>query len=1145
MGGLGLPYNGTLRNREDLVNHASTSTNSESLAGPSKSHSSAFDSSSTATYVSEDFNSSNPSSDFDTFDAQRSRDSVHGRFQGTVQQLDPLAVMKEVLDKLFEDGVPGPQLLRLHTEFSLELGRGTQFRVTTASRQHRLMLQRAHDNVSETQLKRAIALMLDSVIKRAHWIPENVPRGVLGRETNQELSGESLRRELHNQLRSAKAEIDKLCKRAIKKHRNIVELRGWGLCLDTFEDVTPLNTRIPLLLLERATCNLGDFLASSAYDHTGYTDLYQICADIGAGLSGLHQGNIAHGDMKPENVLLFRCDTKSGPAWTAKLCDFGSAESKPDQILNGETRHTDKNLQKKTTQSCFEYSGTPGWTPPEDLKHLDFEGLKLCDIFAYGLVLWRVFDNDKVRGYFDIKTQRRMRNIAAPIDEENMPAYRKKDRAYMQAADAIRKSNIIPAIDVNRILKVLRAALQPVPEFRDLRPWKFFNKVYYPKIDYVDERPGQHRERGIIWAAYAIKSSLLPSFEHLARKISITTEPLLDMTRNYSGSLKDSIRPLLPELRRRSQEQQVFEEIFYEYSDAFGLGADTNSLQVVGYDNSVPCPHSDRAFLLGLGPDPHSKYHLALESFRYELERFCVMPSTEPVHDRRNAYARIRSRLKLCCGDGPITDYRVPIRRPLNCLELTLDIVLKENQTTTMLPQGRMLAGHTSEDQIFSAIAWLCRGEIGRYELGTLSSPEKIWHLPCETRLVPNLRTNLFLLFMQNGCFIGDEFESKTMNQSLRFGGVSPKKTAFRHFLEMMIEGSQDVGFRSDWIAQVCTNIVSFNPNNLGISRDNKKVRFFFRGENPEDAIGNSESGNDFIDTFSTTILHEAVLASCYTAVKYLADSGFPLSVWNYNRCTALDHANTYAKYKGALEPWRQVNNNLILGLLSKKRGRQSSGVDLPLGWEELQSEYGAKLYLESTVNPDNPSLTFRTPQFSLLQERRIAIGSRKYADSGQEYRFDLVRFIQRPKLETAQQSVLRFDDEWYKRDVIRIKAISAAEISPYEDERPWIRFPARVAREFKIIILRDYSSILLPFIPLSIAARGNSWDTQVSLVLSAASLVGLARTWDINLADIYPNSIPSNLGQSVISAVGGCSVELIVRLRSRLDKKRMTDECP
>jgi hypothetical protein len=46
---------------------------------------------------------------------------------------------------------------------------------------------------------------------------------------------------------------------------------------------------------------------------------------------------------------------------------------------------------------------------------------------------------------------------------------------------------LIPSrLDMNRILRVLRAALQPVPQLRDPRPWKFFDVTYYPTIRAVE-----------------------------------------------------------------------------------------------------------------------------------------------------------------------------------------------------------------------------------------------------------------------------------------------------------------------------------------------------------------------------------------------------------------------------------------------------------------------------------------------------------------------------------------------------------------------------------------------------------------------------------------------------------------------------------
>lgn len=470
----------------------------------------------------------------------------------------------------------------------------------------------------------------------------------------------------------------------------------------------------------------------------------------------------------------------------------------------------------------------------------------------------------------------------------------------------------------------------------------------------------------------------------------------------------------------------------------------------------------------------------------------------------------------------------------MNCLEFFLKYSVHNNEI--MVDEQTSSPRNSLDDRIFSTVAWLCRGEVGEHELKTISSLETVWYATCDPRLPPKLRSRLFLLFMQKGCFIGDKFEMEDLNPTLQIDGDGRKKTALRHFLELMMAGSPDINFRSDLITEVCANIVSLKADNF--PSEHEYVRCFFRGEAPEDTserLGWSEGA--LSNTLGTTILHEAVLASCYTAVEYFVDSGFPLRVWDRDGKTPLDLAIYFSKRKAALQPWRLTNNNLIIGVL-EKHAKQASEGDLPLGWEETQSECGTKIYSESTVNPRSPSITFKTPKFSLLQERKIAIGSRKDAGTGQEYRFDLVRFIQRPKLDIIQHGVLYFDDDWYRRDIVRIKAISAKEVSSYEDERPWIRFPARVASVIKVVLLRDYSSILLLLIPLSIAARICSWNTPISIILSTASLVGLARIWDINLGEIYPSSIPSNQGQSLISALGSCSIEFCVSLKPMLGEK-------
>ncbi|CAN9308557.1 unnamed protein product [Alternaria alternata] len=62
-----------------------------------------------------------------------------------------------------------------------------------------------------------------------------------------------------------------------------------------------------------------------------FLDAATIAADVADGLEALHLYGIVHGDIKPENVLLFT-DTTSITGVVAKLSDFGFCTSEQDQI---------------------------------------------------------------------------------------------------------------------------------------------------------------------------------------------------------------------------------------------------------------------------------------------------------------------------------------------------------------------------------------------------------------------------------------------------------------------------------------------------------------------------------------------------------------------------------------------------------------------------------------------------------------------------------------------------------------------------------------------------------------------------------------------------------------------------------------------
>ena len=88
-------------------------------------------------------------------------------------------------------------------------------------------------------------------------------------------------------------------------------------------------------------------------------------SDVAQGVKHLHDNNIIHHDLKSANVLL------TG-GWVAKLCDFGTSR---------ELIHTD------TT----EQTGTYRWMPPEIMRAAKARINKKCDLFSYGMILFKLF----------------------------------------------------------------------------------------------------------------------------------------------------------------------------------------------------------------------------------------------------------------------------------------------------------------------------------------------------------------------------------------------------------------------------------------------------------------------------------------------------------------------------------------------------------------------------------------------------------------------------------------------------------------------------------------------------------------------------------------------------------------------------------
>ena len=269
-----------------------------------------------------------------------------------------LSTVSQFTSILSQTGIEGPRHLQSYnlTRQAAKIGRGSQFTVF-----------RQRDDV--------VIAAEDVVIKRV-----NVS---LSRPGNNEVSFSSSP-EYRSQLRALELELLALCNPRLRNHRNIVHLEAWGY------DYPAPDIPVPVLFVEAALMPLSDFLKPENSELLGDqpNDVqYQLALDATAGIQALHSLLIVHGDIKPDNILVFRQTVTDGGKvpFCAKISDFGVC------------------LDLETPQSVLtveDYSGTRGWIPPEledeDYgwgESVEFEAdiMLRFDSYSLGLLILSIF----------------------------------------------------------------------------------------------------------------------------------------------------------------------------------------------------------------------------------------------------------------------------------------------------------------------------------------------------------------------------------------------------------------------------------------------------------------------------------------------------------------------------------------------------------------------------------------------------------------------------------------------------------------------------------------------------------------------------------------------------------------------------------
>ena len=159
-------------------------------------------------------------------------------------------------------------------------------------------------------------------------------------------------------------------------HPNIVECYGAAMKAKKGRMVLQLlQVSLGDILHSPQDTNVVRFFASRGGTKITTADKEEMAVGIARGMMYLHmqRKRVVHNDLKPSNVLL---DHNGVP----KICDFGMSKM--------------KSSSRSSSSMKIKPGGTLPYNAPELLTH-PFVGTHKLDVWAYGILLWELFTEQK------------------------------------------------------------------------------------------------------------------------------------------------------------------------------------------------------------------------------------------------------------------------------------------------------------------------------------------------------------------------------------------------------------------------------------------------------------------------------------------------------------------------------------------------------------------------------------------------------------------------------------------------------------------------------------------------------------------------------------------------------------------------------
>ncbi|KAG5660855.1 hypothetical protein KAF25_002498 [Fusarium avenaceum] len=213
-----------------------------------------------------------------------------------------------------------------------------------------------------------------------------VKRLVIGNESKSTNQPNAQLGEYSKRLVSVKREVRVLTHPKVRSHSCLLSAIAWGWEPDPW-----IGNKLYLIMPYSQHGTLSTFAQKRSLN---LIDRRYLALDVALGIRALHDCDIVHGDVKPENVLVYGYsvrDKDEDRHYIAKLADFGCS------------------LFKEDIENHQGYLGTPKYNAPEicgwgkEREHEDeslesvpiLSRYKSADCYSFGLLLWETIKQGK------------------------------------------------------------------------------------------------------------------------------------------------------------------------------------------------------------------------------------------------------------------------------------------------------------------------------------------------------------------------------------------------------------------------------------------------------------------------------------------------------------------------------------------------------------------------------------------------------------------------------------------------------------------------------------------------------------------------------------------------------------------------------